>query len=111
MREPCGDPQKKNVSVRGYWMSLLGAHNQQLRQRARKELIQEPDIPGRVAYLWRWWSELDRGRRYGMNGAEPLAFLDIESWARLSGRRPTHTDIESLIAIDRVVLNPGKREG
>jgi len=61
-----------------------------------------PACPDLLARRWDWFLELDRARRHGGFGPEPLAYADIEAWARLTGRRLSREDVVILVDIDRL---------
>lgn len=69
--------------------------------------LQPPVFPSSVGYLWAWFCELDGLRRAGATGAEPLAAVDIDAWARLMDVRPEPREVRTLVALDRVWRNPG----
>lgn len=110
MRQPSGDKDGK-FSNRGYWLALLEGPNESLNARAELEFSKEPEIPEALAYVHGWWTELDIGRRYGMNGgAEPVSYADLEAWRRLTDRDIVPEEVEALLLVDRIVLNPGPRD-
>ena len=109
MREPAGDKEGR-FTVRGYWQSLLDGPMESFHDRAREELDKEPAVSAGGEVLLSWWREIDAGRRTGMNGAEPVAYMDIDAWARLTGREPTPEEVSMIMSIERTVLNPGKRD-
>ena len=65
-----------------------------------------PPYPAHLGYLWEWATELAGSRRYGMNGAEPIGYVEIEAWARLTDTRPFPHEVAALLAIDRVLCRP-----
>jgi len=58
-----------------------------------------PDLPELFADLWEGFIELDRARGHGPS---PLSYSDIESWARLTGRRLSTLELALLIELDRL---------
>ena len=70
---------------------------------APDELI-GPRCPDLLAELWAWFIELDRARRHGGFGPEPLAYADIEAWARLTGRSPSPSEVAMIVDIDRLAF-------
>jgi hypothetical protein len=61
-----------------------------------------PECPDIFADLWIGFIELDRGRRRGGFGPEPLAYADIEAWAALTQRKLSPQDIALIVDIDRL---------
>lgn len=74
--------------------------------RARAAL-EGPPAPPELEYLLGWAIELGEGRRYGMNGPEPISYTDIDAWARLTGRAPAPHEVQALVLLDRARLFPG----
>jgi hypothetical protein len=76
---------------------------------ARKQL-EDPEIPPGCAHVWIWFSELNevRGGAAGTSGwiPSPISFFEIESWARLTERQLSPSEIAMLRSIDRVWLAP-----
>jgi hypothetical protein len=72
------------------------------------EELAGPELPEALGYLWDWFSELDGVRTFnGMNGhPEPITYQAIDAWSRLTGRGPTPEEVQALVLIDGVYLNP-----
>jgi len=66
--------------------------------------LRGPECPPLLVDLWGAFLELDRARRHGGFGPEPLAYADIESWSRLTGRRLSPDDVATIIDIDRLAF-------
>lgn len=62
-----------------------------------------PPAP-RALYLWHWFGELHAARRAGGFGPEPIAYADLDAWARLSGRYPRPWEVRWLMDLDAVWL-------
>lgn len=69
-------------------------------------LLDGPEFPDELGYLWGWFQELDRTRSYGMNGAEALTYPAIDAWARLTGRSPDALEVDALILLDLIARHP-----
>ena len=71
-----------------------------------------PPFPEALRDVYEEYRELAQGRRYGMNGPEPLCYVDIDAWARLKGVLPNPQRVAAFLTLDRNVLdeirNPGK---
>ena len=65
-----------------------------------------PPFVDELEYLYDWAMELDRARSFGVNGAEPITYQALESWARLTGRTPAPHEVAALMLVDRVLLFP-----
>ena len=91
----------------------LRSHIKQRADKGDREailMLRGPGVPDRVAHLWEWFLELNAGRRVGMNGAEPLAFVDIDAWQRLTDRCVAPREIHGLMAMDRAWRYPASIE-
>lgn len=64
------------------------------------------EMPESLRYLWVWWSELAGVRRMGAHGLDPIGFVDIDAWARLTGRRPQPHEVQGILRVDKAMLNP-----
>lgn len=109
MRQPSGDKDGK-YSARGYWLALADGPNEGMRERAEQELAKEPEIPEALAHVHAIWCDLDIGRRYGMNGSEPISYSDIYAWRQVSEQEITAEEVGAVLYMDRVVLAPGKKD-
>ncbi|MFY8142511.1 MAG: phage tail assembly chaperone [Caulobacter sp.] len=68
--------------------------------------------PPALAYLWRWFCELSRGRQPGaMGGLMPLGWQEMAAWASLSGNKPTSSDIAVIKRIDDIYLESTTKGG
>lgn len=80
--------------------------------RAQSMLI-GPPLPDTLAYLWGWAVELHgrSGRTIHLSGEvtlNPLTYTTIADWARLTRRNPGPLEVEALLRLDAVLLNPPK---
>lgn len=76
---------------------------------ARMELA-GPELPLGLEHVWAWWCELNAGRRVGFDGPAPLAYADIDAWARLTSRTPEPHEIRLLMAVDRAMRHPDGKD-
>jgi hypothetical protein len=74
--------------------------------RAAERLV-GPHVPELLRYLLEWSIELAMGRRVGMNGPEQISWMDLDAWARMTGRSLDPHEAQGLMLIDAVRLNPG----
>lgn len=63
-------------------------------------------MPDELRYLYNWARELYGRSGVGMGGMNPLAYSTLESWGRLTGRRPSPLEVEALLALDSVLRDP-----
>jgi hypothetical protein len=71
-----------------HWQKLLKAPSKVLQATAQRELT-APSIPPAGEHFVLLFFDLSCNRRQGMNGFEPLSWLEVEAYLRL-----THQDIE-----------------
>lgn len=70
--------------------------------RAAAARLRPPELPELFADLWGGFLELDRARGQSGFGPEPLAYSDIEAWARLTGRALSPQDVALIVELDRL---------
>ena len=81
----------------------LRAHLQQVERatgRAPPELVGECALPPALAHVWEWFCELSNARPAGFYAVAPLSYEAMESWARLTGHRPTPAEVALLRRLD-----------
>lgn len=64
------------------------------------EALRLPPIPAALAHIWDWFCELSASRTGNGGGANPIAFTEIEAWARLTGRLLTPRDVRAIGLLD-----------
>lgn len=63
--------------------------------------------------MWEFFNELQTGRTSNGFGPNPLSFSEIESWARLTGRKVAPWEVRAIKQVDAVYLETltnGKRK-
>ncbi|RKG68646.1 hypothetical protein D7V80_11650 [Corallococcus sp. CA054B] len=68
------------------------------------ELLEAPPLPEALAHVWGWFAELSNARGAGAFTLNPISFSDMESWVRLSGHRPTSSEVQLLRRLDEAFL-------
>lgn len=71
------------------------------------ERLAGPPVPDALEYILEWATELASGRRVDMNGPVQLSWMDLDAWARVTGRHVEPHEAQALMLIDSVRLNPG----
>lgn len=79
------------------------------RQTGRKvvvdgEVMEAPDAPEVLWYLWEWYGELGTRRQSHGMGVNPISFAEIGHWARLTDRDPTPWEVSVLLRLDNAQL-------
>lgn len=75
---------------------------------ARARLDGAPERPEELGYLWEWSNELAASRNVTQAGIEPLTYLQIDAWARLTCNQPAPHEVRSLLALDWAQRHPGE---
>jgi len=65
-----------------------------------------PEFPDELEYLRVWIYELYGRSGIGMDGAAPLAWSEIESWQRQTGREASLEDKQALMTLDAILRHP-----
>lgn len=72
--------------------------------------LEGPAVPWEVAYLWRWFLELERSREVVVIGdtvqLKPHTPSEIEAWARMSDRRLLPHEFDALVQLDVAMRFP-----
>jgi len=76
---------------------------------ARAKLM-GPEFPEALQYLWLWTLELFGRSGTTEYGLAALSYQTIESWAHLTGRHPTASEVQGLIRLDLALRSTGKAE-
>lgn len=71
-----------------------------------KRLVEEPEFPTLLTYVWEWFGELGKRRSYHAAGPNPLTWSELEAWSRMTGTEPTHRECLLLFRLDDVVTKP-----
>jgi hypothetical protein len=59
-----------------------------------------PDIPAALSHIWEWFCELSGARSGNGGGPNPIAYTEIEAWARVTGRLIAPRDVHGIMALD-----------
>lgn len=57
-----------------------------------------------MAYLWGWFIELASARTSNGFGLNPISYVEIAAWARLTGREPSPWEVSLLKRMDGAAL-------
>jgi hypothetical protein len=66
-------------------------------------------LPPECEYLWRWFRDLSGSRTIGF-GINPITYLDILAWSRLTGVRPEPWEVRIIRDIDTTLLASKAKE-
>ena len=74
-------------------------------------------MPQEVEHVWRWFWELASARSGSGFGGNPISYVDIAAWSRLTDQHPTPWEVTLIRRVDSAVLavqakesNPKTRE-
>ena len=96
--------QEDGHSTRDHLQALVRAG------RKRPEELDGPQFPDEIGYLWDWFGELDRTRDLGPHGPRALSYMEVDAWARLTGRSPMPHEVDALMVLDGAMRAPGNPE-
>lgn len=82
------------------------AKNNSAGARARAMLYDGPQLPDALDYLLEWSRDLHGKSGVGPHGYNPLTYTTIADWSRLTGTTVHPHEVEALIRLDAVFLNP-----
>ena len=68
-----------------------------------------PPFPNVLEPLWTIFMDIHRGRSYGMNGAEPFRWTDIDAWCRLRSRKLSSGQIDLLLELDSLWVETSQK--
>lgn len=74
------------------------------RSAAAKAKLIGPPCPAAAEHIWGWFRALDAGRGGNGFGPNPLAWAELESFARVQGLRFTPFELELLRGLDHAWL-------
>lgn len=60
--------------------------------------------PYEVEHLWLWFCDLSSARTGSGFGANPISYVEIAAWARLTGNDPTPWEVSVLRRMDIAAL-------
>lgn len=67
----------------------------------RQPELDGPELPLDVAHIWRWFVEIAAGRGSNGWGPNPISYLDIDAWARLTGTIMRPTEVRAIVLVDQ----------
>jgi len=57
-------------------------------------------LPDCAAYLWLWFLELHRARTGNGFGPNPIGYVEIDAWQRVTGRKLSPWEVDMMFALD-----------
>lgn len=81
-------------------------HLERLKQSGRDIAELEPpcEFPKLLSYIWAAFSVLNRRRSQGMNGPNPITFMEVDSWIKTTDQVIKPKDVETILKLDDVFL-------
>jgi hypothetical protein len=70
-----------------------------------------PKLSFEVQHVWQLFCDLNRTRRAGFNGPEPLSYAEMLAWSELTGMRIRPWEIEVIMALDHEYMTAGSEDG
>ena len=68
------------------------------------ELVEEPQIPECLDYVWQWFIELNRTRSSNGFSMNPISYSEIDSWARVTGTPINPFEVQLIKDLDTLFL-------
>lgn len=65
-----------------------------------EELI-VPPFPEPIRPLWNKFLSLHEGRTYGINGVNPISYVDMDAWMRVTGNSLDSWEVDAIMKIDK----------
>jgi hypothetical protein len=84
--------------------SNKGAHRRQLEKHKGIDLLPDKECPYALAHVWAWFLDISGSRTSAGFGMNPIAYSEIDAWARLTGQRPTAIEVGILKRLDRLYI-------
>lgn len=75
-----------------------------------RALLEGPDCPESLEYLYEWATALCGRSGVGMDGYAPLSYSTVAAWADLMGIAVEPQEVEGLMMLDAVIRHPGEPE-
>lgn len=69
-----------------------------------------PPLPDAMAYLWRWFIELHKGRTLNGMGPTRATYQDILAWQQVSGVTPQQWELRALMSLGTLWVNVNSEE-
>jgi len=64
----------------------------------------ESEIPDVASHIWEWFWRLSSCRSSGMNSPNPISFLEIDSFSRITGNIIRPEEVEAICTMDSAYL-------
>jgi hypothetical protein len=93
---------KAGVAQREHLKALATSSNAAVRAKA-VAMLKSPGCPEEFAYLRDWLYQIYGRSGVGFGDVAPLSWQTVESWARITGNRPTADEVEMLMALDQTL--------
>ena len=89
---------KAGKSVRQHYESIA-------RQTGRRPAaLRVPPIPSGGERVWGLFTDLSRRRRAGFSGPDPIGWLELDAYARVTGEKLDPWEAEAITTLDDVYL-------
>jgi hypothetical protein len=66
------------------------------------ELHDGPELPLEALHVWDWYREIELGRTSNGFGPNPLTYLEIRSWAELTGHTLRVSEVRMIVLLDQL---------
>lgn len=99
-------PDDSGVSRREHLLQVLenAPEDSDIYYSTLEQIEQVPEIPFYIEHVWEWFWQIHQGRSYGMSGANPLSWQDLDSWQNVLQKQVRPFEFELIKEIDAVYL-------
>lgn len=73
-------------------------------ERFNATIPDEPDIPEIAAHVWQWFWALSERRSRGFDSPNPLTYLELDAWLRLTRNYVLPEEIDMIWQMDQAWL-------
>lgn len=63
-----------------------------------------PPFPEPIRRLWDKFLSLHDGRTYGINGVNPISYVDMDAWMRVTGNSLDEWEVKAVMRLDKAWL-------
>lgn len=66
------------------------------------EALKPAQMPREVEHVWSFWTALHSARGASMDGPDVIGYVDIQAWSQLTGTPLVPSEVEMIVAIERL---------
>jgi len=70
----------------------------------KPDVLNGPEFPDLCAHIWRDFLNLNKSRRMGFSGPDPITFQDVFAWQAVTGNILHPWEVSAIMAIDEAFM-------